>query len=87
MQRSERLSISTVSSVVHVRAQSRRSRLCDAMDRGPPGSSVRGILQARTLQRAAVSLPIRAVIMIAISCAVPCGLFVSLPVAYLCYMW
>ena len=30
--------------------------LCDPMDRSPPGSSVQGILQARTLEWAAISL-------------------------------
>ena len=36
---------------VHVRMLNRfsRVRLCDAMDGSPPGSSVRGILQARLL--------------------------------------
>ena len=28
--------------------------LCDSMDRSPPGSSVRGVLQARTLEGAAI---------------------------------
>ena len=31
-----------------------RVRLCDSMDRSPPGSSVRGILQARILEWAAI---------------------------------
>ena len=32
-----------------------RVRLCDPVDRSPPGSSVRGILQARILQWVAIS--------------------------------
>ena len=31
--------------------------LCDSMDYSPPGSSVRGILQARTLEWIAISFP------------------------------
>ena len=31
--------------------------LCEPLDRSPPGSSVHGILQARTLQWVAISLP------------------------------
>ena len=31
--------------------------LCDPIDGSPPGSAVPGILQARTLERAAISLP------------------------------
>ena len=31
--------------------------LCDPMDRSPPGSSVRGILQARILEQVAISSP------------------------------
>ena len=31
--------------------------LCDPMDCSPPGSSVHGILQARTLERVAISFP------------------------------
>ena len=31
--------------------------LCDSMDCSPPGSSVRGILQARILERAAIPPP------------------------------
>ena len=34
-----------------------RMTLCDPMDRSPPGSSVLGILQARILERVAISSP------------------------------
>ena len=34
-----------------------RVTLCDPMDRSPPGSSVRGILQARILEQVAISSP------------------------------
>ena len=39
---------------VHVKSLS-RVRLCDTMDYRPPGSSVRGILQVRTLEWVAIS--------------------------------
>ena len=35
----------------------RHVRLCDPMDLSPPGSSVHGILQARTLERVAMPFP------------------------------
>ena len=40
-----------------MRAQSLQScpTLCDPMDHGPPGSSVRGILQAKKLEWVAIS--------------------------------
>ena len=39
---------------MHVKSLQSCSTLCDPMDRSPPGSSVPGILQARTLEWAAV---------------------------------
>ena len=36
---------------------SSRVQLCDPMDHSPPGSSVHGISQARTLEWAAISYP------------------------------
>ena len=40
---------------MHACVQSRFNRVCDPMDRSPPGSSVHGILQARTLEWVAMS--------------------------------
>ena len=38
----------------HVLSRFSHVRLCDAMDRSPPGSSIQGILQARILEWVAV---------------------------------
>ena len=39
----------------YISVQNRKQKLCGPMDCGPPGSSVHGILQARTLEWVAIS--------------------------------
>ena len=51
------LVINTVSSDYYAAAAQPCPTLCNPMDRGPPGSSVHGIFQARILEWAAFSLP------------------------------